>query len=156
MERNRWILLGLLALLVAAPARAAETKCPLEISVCLGMYERMKERPWLGIQFESDSLGRQVVRGTLPDSPARKAGVKAGDVLETIENRVPAEWFANKAGWKQGDQTEVRVRRGGKDRRLQLACEAIPEATLARMIGVHMLEGHLAYMHPEAAHDNIR
>lgn len=157
MERNpRWILLGLLALLAAAPARGAESKCPLEISACLGMYERMKERPWLGIHVERDSLGHSVIRGFLDGSPSRKAGLKVGDVLESIDGLPPGTWFANKAGWKHGESAEVKVRRGGKERSLQLACQAIPEATLASIVGVHMLEGHLAYMHPEAAREDTR
>ncbi len=150
MDRTiRLALIGLLALVAAAPAVAEQPKCPLEISACLSMYERMRERPWLGIEVERDSLGRQVVRGTLPDSPARKAGLKAGDVIERIDDLSPREWFATKAGWKDGEQGEIRVRRGGKERRLPLAYQAIPEATLAKIVGAHMLEGHLAYMHPK-------
>jgi len=32
--------------------------------------------------------------------------------------------------------------------------EAIPENVFARIIGVHMIEGHLAYMHDKPELDN--
>ena len=140
-------LLALFALFVAGSAFAAEQKCPLELNTCLEQYLRMKERPWLGISVERDSTGRAVVVGVESRSPAQRAGVRPGDVLRRIEGRKPADWFAGKAGWKSGDVGDLEVTRHDRPVAMKLRYEAIPEAVFARIIGVHMVEGHLAYMH---------
>ena len=65
-------------------------------------FQRMRERPWLGVSVEMDSVTHQrVIRSVEPGSPAHRAGIHPGDVI------------------------------------------------LAKYVGVHMLEGHLAYMHGE-------
>lgn len=143
----RWALA--LALLLIAPiaARAAEPKCPLELAACLGQYDIMRERPWLGVEVYGDSLERFIIIKVVPGSPAQRAGIRPGDVLQTIGGKPPKEWFAGKAGWIDGETGEIAVWRGGRTKSLRLPYEAIPEELLARMVGVHMLEGHLAYMH---------
>jgi len=155
MRRRFWLPL-LLLLVTAAPAAAAEPKCPLELSVCLNQYEKMKHRPWLGVSVERDSTGHVVVRSVRPDGPARHAGLKAGDVLESIEGLEPGEWFATKAGWKTGDHGAVALVRGGHEKRLELPYEAIPEEVFAKIVGTHMIEGHLAYMHDETTESSPR
>ncbi len=145
MGPKRW--LPLLALLIAISAAAEEPRCPLDVATCLSQYQRMRERPWLGIVVEIDSTGRRLVRGVEPGSPAQRAGLRAGDVLKSIEGMPPRQWFAGKSGWRAGERGPIVVQRGQREKVLQLRYEAIPEATLARIIGVHMLEGHLAYMH---------
>lgn len=138
-------LLTLLALLAAAPA-AAEDQCPLDLTTCLEQYQRMRERPWLGVSVDRDSSQRLVVRAVEPRSPSHRAGVRPGDVIEKIEGRSPADWFAGKAGWKNGDTGGLAVVRHDKLVVLKLRFEPIPEEVFARIIGVHMVEGHLAYL----------
>jgi predicted metalloprotease with PDZ domain len=156
MRRRFW--LPVLLLLAATPAAAAEPKCPLELSVCLNQYEKMKHRPWLGVSVERDSVtGDVVVHDVRPDGPARRAGLKAGDVLESIEGMPAPEWFATKAGWKTGDHGAVAIRRDGHEKRLDLPYQAIPEEVFARIVGTHMIEGHLAYMnHDETTESSPR
>ena len=43
---------------------------------------------------------------------------------------------------------------GRSDGRYLVRFEAIPENVFARIIGVHMIEGHLAYMHDKPELDN--
>src|SRR5215207_7716373 len=70
-------LLGLLGtLLIPTAARAAEDKCQLDVATCLEMFARTRERPWLGIEFASDSTGAMRVQNTVDGSPAEKAGFK--------------------------------------------------------------------------------
>ena len=72
MRFLRW--LPLLLLLAADPALTAEPACPLDVATCLSQFQRMKERPWLGVQIDRDSSGQIVVFGTEPGSPVRRAG----------------------------------------------------------------------------------
>jgi len=134
-----------MALTSFTPAYGAQDKCPLDVATCLGMYQKMKERPWLGVGIEADSLGQTIIRKVEHGSPAERAGLRPGDVLRTIEKQPPATWFAGKGGWIDGDSGDIAVLRGNKEKHLKLRYEAIPEDVLARVIGVHMLEGHLAY-----------
>lgn len=143
MRRAPWF--ALVLLLSAAPVRAAEPKCPYDVATCLAFYDGMRERPWLGVEVDSDSLGHRVVRSVVEGSPAARGGVRAGDVLDRIEGRAPAEWFAGRAGWKNKATLKLEVVRGGGPVALSLPAEHIPEERLARMIGIHMIEGHLAW-----------
>ncbi len=144
---RRILILALLFLCAAATAHAAQPKCPLDPEECLEQFARMKERPWLGVELHVDSLGHRAVTRVLPGSPAQRAGVKVGDELVRVDGKPPADWFAGKAGWKSGDTKDVAVLRGGREKALHMPCEAIPEDLFARIVGEHMLEGHLAYMH---------
>lgn len=144
------VLLTFCALLAAGSAAATE-KCPLDVATCLDKFQRMRERPWLGVDVDRDKEGRLVVKSVEPKSPSQRAGVRVGDVIERIEGLVPAEWFAAKAGWKAGDTGGFAVVRHDDLVVLKLRFEPIPEAVLERIIGVHMVESHLAWMHDEKA-----
>lgn len=151
MRRTQWLLALLFSLLAPTAAFAAEAQCPLPLTECLMQYQRMKERPWLGVVIEMDSVTHQrVIQSVVPGSPAEQAGVRAGDVLLQIERKAPAEWFAGKAGWKDSDELPVAVQRDGAQRMLNVKAQAIPEELFAKYVGVHMIEGHLAYMHHDA------
>lgn len=147
MRSMRW--LPFLALIVAVPAFAVEPKCPLDLTTCLNQYQRMKERPWLGVGVERDSLGHVMIMKVEPNSPSYRAGIRAGDRLESLEGKPPTEWFAGKAGWVNGDTGDIAVIRDGKQKVLKMKFDAIPEDVFARVIGVHMIEGHLAHMHDD-------
>ncbi len=131
--------------LAAVPSLAEEARCPHEISACLNMFGRMRERPWMGVELEADSTGRRVVHAIVPGGPSDRAGMRVGDVLLRIEGKPPLEWFAGKTGWKDGEKTSVTVERKGRETQLEMPCEAIPEEKLVKAIGVHMIEGHLAW-----------
>lgn len=153
-------LAGLLcaALLLAAPARAEQPRCPLPLGECMAQFGAMRDRPWLGVEIARDSLtGARTVREVVPGSPADRAGVREGDVLQKLGGVDPQLWFASKAGWKQGwkdgDKAAVIVTRGGHEKTLEMDLGHVPEATLAAMIGIHVLEGHLAYREEGQAHE---
>jgi PDZ domain-containing protein len=147
-------LLGL-GLLAPAIVRAAEPKCPLDPDKCLEEFEKMRHRPWLGVRLDTDSTGRMEVLSVVPGSPAAKAGVRKGDLLRGIDGKPPAEWFASKAGWGPAQAGRITVGRGRGETQLRLPYEAMPEEMFARIVGLQMVNAHLAYMpNPEATTEN--
>jgi S1-C subfamily serine protease len=142
------LVVAALAALVATtlPALAAEPKCPLPLDRCLEQYAHMRDRPWLGVMIDTDSTtGVRRVQSVIPGCAAERAGVKAGDVLEAIDGRAPKDWFAGKAGWKNGDRARLAVERGGRELKLDLKLEVISDDMLAELIGAHVLAAHMAY-----------
>ncbi len=154
MRRSLWWIVLSLAILLPTPGFAAESQCPLPVTECLLRFQRMRERPWLGVDVELDSVTQQRVIVTVaPEGPADKAGMRVGDILIGIEGQPPAQWFAGKAGWKDSEDLPVAVVRGGVTKPLTLKARGVPEDILTRAVGVHMLEGHLAYMHGAKQHE---
>lgn len=155
MRRIVLAVLSLIATAVNSPASAAEEACPMPVADCLFAYQQMRERPWIGVEVERDSAsGFSRVKNVMPGSPAERAGIRPGDLILRVGGQPAREWYASRAGWKQdGTPTAIEVRRGDRDVPLSATLRTIPEDLLARLIGVHMLEGHLAHMHdPEAEH----
>ena len=139
--------LALVVLLAAVPAAAELARCPLDLATCLNQFQLMRERPWMGVNLDRDSLGVYRIINVTAGSPAEQAGMQPGDVLEKIGGKPPGDWFAGKAGWKSGDHGAILVARNGRDRTLDMPYRTIPDDVFARLVGVHMVEGHLAYMH---------
>ena len=137
----------LAAIALATPAGAKEPRCPLEISACLRQFELMKERPWLGVTLEADSVaGGPAVRSFYPGSPTQRAGLHVGDVIKSIDGTDPGDWIAGKAGWKTSGTGRMVILRNGRERSLAFDVERIPDELFAEIVGTHMIEGHLAYM----------
>ena len=103
-----------------------------------------------------DTTGRMMVMKVLPGSPAYRAGLRPGDELRSIEGMPPKQWFASKAGWREKEKGTLAVVRGQREKELAMAYEAIPEEQFAKILGVHMLEGHLAYMPHDVAEEDLR
>jgi len=148
VRTTRWLIL--LGLLVAMPAAAAERRCPLDLATCLAQLDAMRERPWLGVDLDSDATGKRIVTRVEPGSPAKSAGLRPGDVLVSIEGRSPGEWFATGPGWAPKARGHVEVLRGSRTLKLELPYQLIPEDVFTRMVGAHMVEGHLAILHTDS------
>jgi serine protease Do len=81
----------------------------------------------LGVLVEPTAPNAQhagiIVREVLPNSPAAKAGLKAGDVIEKIDNQdvKDFETLANfVAQHKPGDKVALEVRRGGQEKNVSV------------------------------------
>ena len=155
---RRLILAVSLLVVTAFPAHAEQPRCPLPLGECMAQFGAMRDRPWMGVEVVRDSVtGARHVGAVVPGSPAHKAGIRSGDVLQKVGGVDPQLWFASKAGWKtdwkDGDKAAVIVSRGGHNRTLEMELGHVPEETLAAMIGIHVLEGHLAYTEEGQAHE---
>lgn len=153
MRRFVPLLALLLTAWIATTARAEQPKCPLPLDQCLLRFELMKTRPWLGVEVDRDSAtGVTTIATILPGGAADRAGLKPGDVLDRIDGIPPQDWFAGKAGWKPSGDTPVAIVRAGRPQQRAVPVVHMPEDVLARVVGTHMLEGHLAWMEPHG-HD---
>ena len=146
---RRIALLIVLACLAGAwPARAEQPRCPLDVKTCLQEFAKMKTRPWMGIVYDTDSTGSATVLRVVPGGPAEQAGIRAGDVLVTLEGLPAADaprLLAGKAGWRVGATAHYRLRRRGEMREVPMQLGRISDEQLAELIGEHMVEAHLAY-----------
>jgi serine protease Do len=98
-------------------------------------------RGWLGVQIQpvtadiADSLGMKTVEGALvaepqPDSPAAKAGIKAGDVITTVDGAAVknAHDLAKRiASMTPGASVKLGVVRNGELKTIAVALGALPE-----------------------------
>jgi serine protease Do len=87
---------------------------------------------WLGVRFnQSDASGPIMVQGCIDNSPAEKAGVQAGDVIEKVDGRqissledvLDASFYLT-----VGEQVPLTVLRGDKTIELNVVPEPNPTA----------------------------
>lgn len=135
-----------------APVRGAQPRCTLDVAACLQQFDELKARPWMGVYVNTDSLGRRVVTSVFPGSPADRAGIRPGDQIGSVGGQSPQDWYATRAGWKDGDRKDLVVVREAREVKLTMECHAIPDETFARIVGEHMVEAHLAYMVDDEDH----
>ena len=149
MKSIVWLFVAAATVSCAWPAEAAQPKCSLDVSTCLMEFAKMRDRPWVGVIIDQDSVtGAITVLQVAPDGPAARAGMKAGDVMIALEDLPVAEGrklLAGKAGWKTGRTVHYRIRRGDREINVPLRLGQLTDEQLARMIGEHMVEAHLAY-----------
>jgi S1-C subfamily serine protease len=112
-------------------------------------FAKMRERPWVGVVLDQDTTsGVITVTQVSPDGPAARAGWRVGDVLISLEGLPPADGrklLAGKAGWKTGAEVHYRIRRGKREMNTPLRLGHMSDEQLARLVGEHMVEAHLAY-----------
>jgi Do/DeqQ family serine protease len=99
------------------------------------------KRPWLGAKLQvvtadiADSLGLQrptgaLVASVVPDGPAAKAGLKAGDLIVSIDGATVDDpnAFGYRFGTKPlGGSAQLSVLRRGRELVLPIALEALPD-----------------------------
>ena len=149
MRRLACALVATIAIGYALPAVAAQPRCRLDLGTCLMEFAKMKERPWVGVILDQDSTtGVITVLQVAPDGPAARAGWRVGDTIVSLEGLSPPEGrklLATKAGWKTGAEVHYLIRRGTREIDTPLRLGQMTDEQLARMIGEHMVEAHLAY-----------
>lgn len=140
------------ALVITGGALAGE-KCSLSASkaakdgkCCSELQAAYKTRGWLGIEKELNEDGTFTVAAVVPGSPAEKAGLEAGDVIEAIDGKkLTAENGARVCSLKAakakiGDKVTYDVRRGEERLSVTAELERIPGTVLAEMIEKHKAE----------------
>jgi predicted metalloprotease with PDZ domain len=136
-------------MLATAPAMAGDKgKCDGDPADCAKkMEQKLSQKAWLGIDYDTDEKGRWVVTGVEPGSPAQKAGFEKGDVMLAIdgvgytkENK--AEVKAVYASLKPGSEATYVVSRKGGKVKLKATLGHVPEELQKKWIAEHMSQQH--------------
>lgn len=118
----------------------------IPIAVVMEVVEQLKtdgkvERGWLGVMIQevtpelAQSFGLDKPHGALvgqvlPDSPAQKAGVKAGDIIVTFNNQLvhfSSDLPLMVGRTRPGTNVPLAVVREGKEQTLNLQIEQLPD-----------------------------
>jgi predicted metalloprotease with PDZ domain len=137
------------AMLATVPAMAGDkSKCEGDPADCAKkMEQKLAQKAWLGISYDTDEKGRWVVTEVEPGSPAQKAGFEKGDVMLAVdgvayskENK--AELKAVYARLKPGSNATYVVSRQGGKVKLNATLGHVPEELQQKWIAKHMSEQH--------------
>jgi C-terminal processing protease CtpA/Prc len=134
---------------VAIPTVAGDKhNCSASADDCLRkMQDKMETKAWLGIETEETDSGFWAVNKVYLDSPAEKAGFKAGDVLLALNGVEMSK--KNKEAYKKaahqlvpGSKATYTVKRDGSKKQLEAQLGSVPREVMAQWIGEHMLAQH--------------
>ena len=147
MKRS-WFLLAIaaLALSVISVTAGEGYKCDASTQDCLDkMAAHLQKTGWVGIKLDETDDGRLEISEVIADSPAVKAGFKAGDVLVAMDGIKYAEenhdaMMKSKEAQHPGSHVTYTVERYGKTRDLNVKLAKVPQDVLAQWIGGHMLD----------------
>ncbi|KGF68223.1 serine peptidase [Hoeflea sp. BAL378] len=109
------------------------------------MKDGSVERGWLGVQIQpvtediAESLGLEGQDGALvaepqPDTPADKAGIKAGDVVTAVNGdtvKGPRELAKMIAAFDPGETVDISIWRNGKSETVKVELGSLPTETAA-------------------------
>jgi C-terminal processing protease CtpA/Prc len=136
-------------LAASAPLSAAHAKCTRSADECAAhMKEMYQTKGWPGIESEEREDLSILVLSVFPGGPADKAGIKAGDVLMSMNgvtlSRANEEKIAEmrENGLRIGDTVSFGVKRGREINTVKVALERIPDAVLSGLIDRHSREEH--------------
>lgn len=98
----------------------------------------------IGINFSINTKGEFVILGTIPGTPAEKAGLQAGDLILAVDGKVYADMETVSAALKGKAGTRVRVTydRDGKEREVTIKRAKI----ISQTVESKMLENRIGYM----------
>src|SRR5687767_2924813 len=86
-------------------------------------------RPWIGLALAPSDEGVSVER-VMPDTPAERAGIKAGDRVLAVDDAAvatPGELIAKVQAKGVGDKVTLRFVRGSKKKTATMALEPRPD-----------------------------
>ena len=142
----RWkICLVFLAAAFVAGSSYAGGKCEYNTQTCLNHMAGKQARGWPGIESDksTDPAGYKVTK-VLPNGPAEKAGLKAGDILVALNGLSYAsqteEIKKAKETMKPGDTVTYSLLRDGKKQDIKVTLGKMPDDVFVAMVGKHILE----------------
>ena len=149
------VMTAALALALAVPAWAGhDGKCTQSAQDCLNHYSAMKDRGWVGLEFDDKNKDAKVVTKVVEGSPAEKAGFKTGDILVALNGANLSDYQAVKAAkgsWTPGSKVTYTVKRGTSEKQLAVVLGKMPESVYAQMVGAHMISDHMASLDAASA-----
>ncbi len=152
------LLTAALAFGTIGAADASEPKCDSDADACVKwMIQNFENKGWIGIELDySEGKSPRITR-VLGSSPAKEAGLTAGDTLIALDDIAYAtateeQLRAIKQDMVPGREVQVTVERDGETVEIPLTLGRIPQSVLAQWIGTHLLEGH-GHQYAEASTD---
>ncbi len=97
----------------------------------LYLFAQTSVRPWMGIQIEPAQEG-VLIKAAIPDTPAFRAGLTAGDIILSIDNSKvssPKELIAIVGNKGVGHEVKVKYLSQKKNKETTLKLEAMPGIT---------------------------
>jgi C-terminal processing protease CtpA/Prc len=124
-----------------------EYKCTATTQECLDkMVKHYKNTGWLGVYQSWDQDTHELeIRKVVADSPASRAGFKAGDRVVAMNNLAFTPENEEKLGQlqkfkKPGTRFTFTVVRGDMKKKIAVTLGRMPEDVIATAVGRHMLE----------------
>jgi serine protease Do len=148
-RRIGWIVVASFLALSFNAAAGEKGHCTKQAGECAkGMYEKLANAGWLGIETDKSDKGVVTVKAVTPGSPALAAGFQPGDVLVAINGVEIATadkeaLMAAKKSLVAGSDGRYTVLRHGAKKDLTAHLVAPPRTVLAQWIGEHMLTDHV-------------
>jgi C-terminal processing protease CtpA/Prc len=130
--------------LMAAFASTAGTDCrqtqAKEHPCCADPIEQSRSRAWLGIEKRIEANGTYIVTAVFPDSPASRADLRVGDIIERIDGiRLTAGTASGDLPSRSmiGRTIPIKVRRGADQLILFAKIAEIPKTGLGSLREEH-------------------
>ncbi len=136
-----------LGCILVSPALADDYKCTFTTQECLdAMVAHYKEKGWIGISLEREESSREmVITNVVPEGPAARSGLKAGDRMTamngvTFEPENEKKLAEVQKSFKPGVRFTFTILRDGKQMKIAVTLGHFPDDIIANAIGPHMLD----------------
>jgi C-terminal processing protease CtpA/Prc len=148
MKKLTALLAGAVVLVLAVPAFAGHDgeKCSEDTQACLDqMSAKLQKKGYMGLEFDKNADGQYIIKKVMDGAPAAAAGFKTGDVILSVnETKWEDKEAMKKIDWSVGSTMAVKIDRAGKKQVLSITLAKMPDDVIARYVGAHMVENHVA------------
>jgi rhodanese-related sulfurtransferase len=139
--------LAALALTTLSPAALAGSgpHCTASAQECIDQITKsLAGRGWLGVELEPAPTGMAVTK-VVEGSPAEKAGLKAGDVLVSVDgksylSKEEKDHLAIRSLFAPGKTVTFVTERAGRTQDVKVELAPMPEQVRMQILGGHMME----------------